>query len=111
MIADSNKATLSQGTPLGTAGVGNSHDSLQGNGLAAEPLGGIPRAYPLLLTEEELIEVLCIREVCGEADPRNVILNLKREHHLPCIHICKKPLYPSEAVRQWVLDKVQRERR
>jgi hypothetical protein len=68
-------------------------------------------AYPLLLTEDELIALLRIPEVSGAASPHNVIENLKRMHGLPCIHICKTPLYPYEAVRQWILDKVEKERR
>ncbi|HSV98691.1 MAG TPA: hypothetical protein VLI39_00855 [Sedimentisphaerales bacterium] len=67
--------------------------------------------YPLLLTEGELIDLLRIPEVGGTASPHNVIENLKRMHNLPCIHICKMPLYPFEAVRQWILDKVEKERR
>ncbi len=70
-----------------------------------------PYGYPLLLTEDELINLLRIREIGGAANPYNVIVNLKRMHGLPCIHISKTPLYPLEAVRQWILDKVQKERR
>jgi len=64
---------------------------------------------PLLLTEDELIVLLRIREVCGNANPYNVIYNLKRMHGLPCIHVSRTALYPFEAVRQWVLDKVEKE--
>lgn len=67
--------------------------------------------YPILLTEDELIAVLRIREICCDANPYNVVENLKRMHGLPCIHISRTPLYPFEAVRQWVLDKVEKERR
>lgn len=70
----------------------------------------IPYSYPLVLTEDELINVLRIREIAGAANPYNVIVNLKRMHGLPCIHICKVPLYPLEAIRQWILDKVEKER-
>lgn len=65
--------------------------------------------YRLLLTEDELIELLRIPEVSRASDYHNVIDNLKRTHHLPCIHICKKQLYPLEAVRQWILDKAEME--
>lgn len=69
-----------------------------------------PYGYPLLLTEDELIELLRIRDIGSAANPYNVIVNLKRMHNLPCIHICKVPLYPLEAIRQWILDKVEKER-
>jgi hypothetical protein len=71
----------------------------------------IPYGYPLLLTEDELIDLLRIREIGSTANPYNVIVNLKRMHGLPCIHIGKTPLYPLEAVRQWILEKVEKERR
>ncbi len=71
----------------------------------------VPYLYPLLLTEGELIGLLRIPEISRGANPHNVIENLKRMHGLPCIHICKTSLYPFEAVRQWILDKVQKERR
>lgn len=66
--------------------------------------------YPLLLTEDELIGLLRIPEVSGAKDYHRVIENLKRMHGLPCIHICKTPLYPFEAVRGWILEKVEKER-
>ncbi|MBP7052177.1 MAG: hypothetical protein KBE65_14270 [Phycisphaerae bacterium] len=68
-------------------------------------------AYPLLLTEDELIALLRIPEVSKAGNYHHVIQNLTRMHGLPCIHICKTPLYPLEAVRQWILDKVEKERR
>jgi hypothetical protein len=84
----------------------------QSTGLpATTPPGSPPVPCPLLLTEDELIDLLRIPEVSGAASPHNVIQNLKRMHNLPCIHICKTPLYPLEAVRQWILDKVEKERR
>lgn len=64
-----------------------------------------------LMTEAELVAYLRIPEVSNSKDYHNVIDNLRRTHHLPCIHICKKPLYPLEAVRQWVLDKAEMEQR
>ncbi len=67
-------------------------------------------AFPILLTENELINLLRIPEISSAANYHNVIENLKRMHGLPCIHICKTPLYPLEAVRQWILDKVEKER-
>ena len=61
--------------------------------------------FPDLLTEEELIKFLRIPEVSKANDYHNVIENLKRMHDLPCIHICRQPLYPIEAIRRWIEDK------
>jgi predicted nucleic-acid-binding protein len=57
---------------------------------------------PELMTESELIEFLRIPELSKSKDHHNVIENLKRMHQLPRIHICGKPLYPREAVREWI---------
>jgi hypothetical protein len=59
-----------------------------------------------LLTEEELITFLRIPEISKASDHHNVIDNLKRMHELPCIHICRQPLYPIQAVRKWILEKM-----
>ncbi len=61
--------------------------------------------FPDLLTEEELIKFLRIPEVSKARDHHNVIENLKRMHDLPRIHICGKPLYPIEAVKNWIEEK------
>jgi hypothetical protein len=66
---------------------------------------------PDLLTEDELIRFLRIPAVSKAEDYSNVIANLKRMHDLPCIHICKQPLYPLAAVRRWIEEKLQKERR
>ena len=55
-----------------------------------------------LMTEDELITYLRIPEVSKSKDYHNVIENLKRMHQLPRIHICGKPLYPREAIKEWV---------
>jgi hypothetical protein len=73
------------------------------------PRAGGPATYPLVLTEEELIDVLRIGEVSRAKDLHHVVENLRRMHGLPCIHICRTPLYPFEAVRQWITDKVDKE--
>ena len=57
---------------------------------------------PELLTEEELIAFLRIPKVSKSKDYHNVIENLKRMHDLPRIHICSKPLYPLDEIREWV---------
>ena len=60
---------------------------------------------PDLMTETELVEFLRIPEVSNSKDYRNVIDNLKRMHDLPRIHICGKPLYPREAIIDWIKNK------
>jgi hypothetical protein len=55
-----------------------------------------------LMTEDELIVYLRIPEVSKSKDYHNVVENLKRMHELPRIHICGKPLYPREAIKEWV---------
>lgn len=64
-----------------------------------------------LLTQDELIDFLRIPEVSKAEDYGNVIDNLKRMHNLPCIHICKQPLYPLSAIRKWIEDKLLKEQR
>ena len=64
-----------------------------------------------LLTQDELIEFLRIPKVSKAEDYNNVIDNLKRMHNLPCIHICKQPIYPLSAIRKWVEDKLLKEQR
>jgi len=61
--------------------------------------------WPELLTEGELIVFLRIPEVSKSHDFHNVIENLKRMHDLPRIHICGKPLYPLEEIREWIKKK------
>ena len=60
---------------------------------------------PGLMTEPELIEFLRIPEVSKAKDYHNVIDNLKRMHDLPRIHICGQPLYPREAIQEWIRNK------
>ena len=68
-----------------------------------------PHFHSPLMTEDQLIEYLRIPEISKGKNPHNVIDNLKRMHDLPCIHICKQPLYPIEAIRQWIMEKVEKE--
>ena len=65
--------------------------------------------FPELMTQSELIEYLRIPEVSKADNHDNVISNLKRMHDLPCIHICKQPLYPIDAVRRWIEKKLIKE--
>jgi hypothetical protein len=64
---------------------------------------------PELLTEEELIRLLRVPEVSKATDFHNVITNLKKQHGLPCIHICRQPLYPAKAVAEWVKKRTETE--
>jgi len=61
------------------------------------------------MIESELIEYLRIPAVSKSKDLRNAIENLKRMHGLPRIHLCGQPLYPLEAVRAWVREKLAKE--
>ena len=72
---------------------------------AAASSAGSNRSFPELLTESELIEYLRIAEVSRAKDYGNVIDNLKWFHDLPRIHICGQPLYPREAVKEWIRHK------
>ena len=60
---------------------------------------------PVLMTESELIEFLRIPKVSKAKNYHNVINNLKRFHDLPRVHICGQPLYPREAIQEWIRDK------
>ncbi len=60
---------------------------------------------PDILTEEEFVKFLRIPEVSNAKNYHYVIEYLKRMHGLPCIHICRQPLYPKEAIRRWVKEK------
>lgn len=64
-----------------------------------------------LMTEDELVDFLRIPVVSSATNYGHVIENLKRMHDLPCIHICKKPLYPLNAVREWIDNKLMKEQR
>jgi hypothetical protein len=66
---------------------------------------------PELMTEDELIRFLRIPLISKANNYKNVIENLKRMHDLPCIHICKKSLYPLNAVRRWIEEKLLKEQR
>lgn len=67
--------------------------------------------FPELMTRSELICFLRIPEISKAGDFGNVITNLQRMHGLPCIHICKQPLYPIDAVRKWIAEKAEKERK
>ena len=58
-----------------------------------------------LMTEDELVAYLRIPEISKSKDYHYVIENLKRMHQLPRIHICGKPLYPREGIKEWIRKK------
>lgn len=62
--------------------------------------------YPAVMTEEELIRFLRIPEISNATNYRHVIENLKRKHGLPRIHLCGRSVYPTDSVRQWLLQRV-----
>jgi len=70
--------------------------------------GGL-KSYLNLLTEDELIKFLRIPEISKAQDYHNVIAHLKRYRNLPCIHICRQPLYPRKAILDWIQETTQRE--
>ena len=59
---------------------------------------------PELMTEEELIQFLRIPEITYSNNHHNVIDNLKRKRDLPRIYICGTALYPTQAVREWIME-------
>ncbi|MHC4098790.1 MAG: hypothetical protein ACYSUY_12825 [Planctomycetota bacterium] len=63
--------------------------------------GGFTPAMELL-TEAELIVYLRIPEISKAKNYHLVIENLKRMRDLPRVHISGKPLYPIQAVRDWI---------
>ena len=65
---------------------------------------------PALMTEPELIQFLRIPEVSKVKDYGYVVENLKRMHGLPCIHLCRKPLYPLKAIEKWIDEQCEKEK-
>ena len=69
---------------------------------------GLTASPPDLMTEAEVIEYLRIPEVSKAKDYRNAIYNLKRMHDLPRVYICGQPLYPREAIDDWIRSRTER---
>jgi hypothetical protein len=65
--------------------------------------------FPELMTEDELVRFLRIDIISQAKNLHNVVENLKRVAKLPCIHICRKCLYPRDAVRAWVNQRLTKE--
>jgi len=63
-----------------------------------------------LMTEAEVIDFLRIPAVARGEDYHNVIVNLKRIRGLPCVHICRQPLYPLSSIRRWITEQAKKER-
>ncbi len=61
---------------------------------------------PTVMTEEKLVRFLRIPEISGAVDYRNVVQNLKRVHGLPRIHLCGRAVYLTDAVKQWLQQRV-----
>ncbi len=61
-----------------------------------------------LMTEEEVIVYLRIPEVSSAGNFRNVLDHLIRMRGLPCIHLCRRRLFPLEAIREWFRNEIQR---
>lgn len=57
---------------------------------------------PHLMTEEELVIFLRIPVVSKAANYRHVIEHLKRMRNLPCIYLCRQPLYPRQKILEWI---------
>ena len=61
---------------------------------------------PAVMTEEELIRFLRIPEISKTTNHHHVIENLKRRHGPPRIHLCGKAVCPTDAVKQWLQQRV-----
>ncbi len=57
---------------------------------------------PDLMTEAQVTEYLRIPQISTSKDYHNVIKNLIRFRDLPRIQICKKLLFPKNAVLDWI---------
>ena len=64
---------------------------------------------PELMTQEEVIRYLRFPDVSSSKNYVDCIKYLVRIHGLPCMHISRKPLYPLEAVRRWIMQKTEKE--
>ena len=65
-------------------------------------------SFPNLLTEDELIKFLRIPQISKAKNYHNVIAHLKRYRNLPCIHLCRQPLYPVQAILRWIEETIQK---
>ncbi|MCP4713031.1 MAG: hypothetical protein GY869_30755 [Planctomycetes bacterium] len=58
--------------------------------------------FPDLLTEAELILFLRIPQVSKAKNYHHAVEHLRRFRGLPCIQICGQPLYPRQAIQEWI---------
>jgi len=58
------------------------------------------------MTEEERVIFLRITEISSAKNYHNVIENLKRMHGMPHIHLCGKALYPREAIKEGIKNRI-----
>jgi len=70
----------------------------------------VVKFWPDLMTESELVEYLRIAEVSKAGNFKHVVANLKRMRDLPCLHLCRQPLYWLPAIRKWLQEQVEKER-
>ena len=68
---------------------------------------GGQNGFPELLTESELIEFLRVPLVSRAENPHHVIEHLRRMRGLPCVHICRQPLFWKPAIRDWLQQQVE----
>ena len=78
--------------------MGGTNESKYSNTVSCYADGTVPD----LMTEAEVIEFLRSPEISTATDHHNVIKNLIRFRDLPRIQICKKLLFPKEAVLEWI---------
>ena len=83
----------------------STHEQAELTAILPEPTGGFGPC-PVVMTEEELIRFLRIPEVSSATNHHNVIENLKRAHGLPRVHLCGKAVYPTDAEKQWLQQRV-----
>jgi hypothetical protein len=69
------------------------------------------KSFPEIMTQNELCQFLRLPEVTNGQKSANVICNLRRMRGLPCVHICRQPLYWLPAVREWLKSETEKEQR
>ena len=83
------------------------HHTMRGTAAVLPDSNGGFTPCPDLLTEDEVIRFLRIPEISRANNHRNVIANLKRSRRLPCVHVCRQPLYPKDAIMEWIREQTE----